>query len=81
MVIPKAFWYLTQSLRKACWKKGKIRKVDDHSLDTCQYGMVDYQIEEGGNILDEFLATLPKDRKKRKELSIEELYGIKWDKV
>lgn len=81
ILIPKAFWYLTQSLRKLAWKKGKIRKIDDHSFDTCQYGMVDYRIEGGGNILDEFLKGLPKDRKKRKELSIEELYGIKWDKV
>jgi len=75
-VIPKAYWYLTQSLRKACWKDGKIRKIDDHSLDTCQYGMVDYTIEEGGNILDEFLKKLPEEKKK--ELSIDELYGIKW---
>jgi len=78
IVIPKAYWYLTQSLRKACWKDGKIRKIDDHSLDTCQYGMVDYTIEEGGNILDEFLKKLPEDKNKKKELSIDELYGIKW---
>lgn len=83
IVIPKAYWYLTQSLRKLAWKKGKIRKIDDHSFDTCQYGMVDYRVEEFGNILDEFLEMISdKDKQKKKEmdegLSIDKLFEIKW---
>jgi len=55
MVIPKAYWYLTQSLRRLAWKKNKIRKIGDHSFDSLQYGMVDFSLEGGASILEEFL--------------------------
>lgn len=57
IVIPKAFWYLTSSLRKLAWdKNGKIRKVDDHSFDALSYSMEGFEVEEGGeNIFEEFL--------------------------
>ncbi len=47
IMIPMAYWYLTQSLRKLCWDKdGKIRKIEDHSFDSLCYALVDHQIEE-----------------------------------
>jgi len=76
VVVPKKFWYLTQSLRKLAWdKSGKIRKKEDHSFDTLCYAMVDFRVEEGGNILDEFL----KQAKKKKKTSIDDAWGVKFD--
>jgi len=48
IIIPKAFWNLTRSLRKLAWdKEGKLRKVDDHSYDALSYLMNDWEIGEG----------------------------------
>jgi len=77
IIIPKKFWNLTQSMRKLAWdKKGKIRKMDDHSFDTLQYVLVDWRVEEMGNIMDEFLEM----SKKNKPKSIDDIWGIgfKW---
>lgn len=65
IIIPKAFWYLTQSLRRLAWKNNKIRKIGDHSFDSLQYGMVDFILEGGVNILDEFLKRTENQSKKR----------------
>lgn len=57
IIIPKAFWYLTASLRKLAWdKNGKIRKIDDHSFDSLCYSMDGFEVEESGeSIFEEFL--------------------------
>lgn len=60
LVIPKAFWYLTQSLRKTAWdtkREGKIRKVDDHSFDSLCYALVDFRPEDtsDSNFFDSLL--------------------------
>lgn len=57
IIIPKAFWYLTSSLRKLAWdKNGKIRKIDDHSFDSLCYSMDGFEVEESGeSIFEEFL--------------------------
>ena len=49
VIIPKAFWKLTDSMRKVSWdKRGKIRKLNDHSFDTMQYATEGYDdIVEG----------------------------------
>lgn len=48
IVIPKAFWNLTRSLKKLAFsKESKIRKVDDHSYDALSYLMNDWQSGEG----------------------------------
>lgn len=82
IIIPKKFWYLTDSLRKLAWvKKGdkqKIRKVDDHSFDSLQYAMVDFRVEEGGNVLEEFLKGVRKAGKEKTRMpTIDDTYGIK----
>lgn len=52
-VIPKAYWNLTRSLKKAAYDdKGKVRKTDDHSFDTLCYACVDWIAE--GSSPDEF---------------------------
>jgi len=71
IVIPKAYWYLTQSLRKLAWdSRGKIRKVDDHSQDSCAYAIVDFRVEEGGDVLEQFL-------NQPKKTTIDEVWGVK----
>ena len=75
IIIPKAFWYMTQSLRKLAWKDNKIRKVEDHSFDTLQYALVDFRVEEGTNVLEEFLK---ETGKKDKKPTIDDVFGIKW---
>lgn len=64
IIIPKAYWYLTASLRKLAWdKNGKIRKIDDHSFDSLCYSMEGFSVEESGeSVFEEFLkhqATFP----------------------
>lgn len=76
IVVPKAFWYMTQSLRKLAWKDNKIRKIGDHSFDTLQYALVDFQVEEGINVLENFLKE-SKDKKDKKP-TIDDVWGIKW---
>jgi len=78
IIIPKAFWFMTQSLRKLAWKKTglKLRKVDDHSFDSLQYAIEDWQVEEGGNILDEFLKSVEKKGKDKITVpTIDDIYG------
>lgn len=78
IIIPKAFWFMTQSLRKLAWKKTglKLRKVDDHSFDSLQYAIEDWQVEEGGNILDEFLKSVAKKGKDKITVpTIDDIYG------
>lgn len=63
IIIPKAFWHLTDSLRKLAYdEKGKIRKINDHSFDSLQYLCVDWGdiVGEGGNIEDVFAVLLGK---------------------
>lgn len=56
IVIPKAFWHLTQSMRKCAWDKdSKIRKVDDHSFDSLCYALVDWSVESETDIMGEFM--------------------------
>jgi len=85
VIIPKKFWYLTQSLRKLAWvKKGenkKIRKIDDHSFDSLQYALVDWYVEESGNVLEEFLKGMGrKGTEKTTMPTIEDTYGVKDEK-
>jgi hypothetical protein len=50
IIIPRAYWKLIESLRKAARdKKGKVRKVNDHSFDTFCYMIVDW-----GDMVEEF---------------------------
>lgn len=73
MVIPKAFWFLTQSLKKLAWDKdNKIRKIDDHSFDSLCYAMVDYRIGEGEFSLFEDII-----KEKRKPPKVDDIFGIK----
>ena len=58
IIIPKAFWHLTQSMKKCAWDKdSKIRKVDDHSFDSLCYSLVDWTVETETDIMQEFLET------------------------
>lgn len=78
IIIPKAFWYITQSLRKLAWKDPakKLRKLDDHSFDSLQYGICDWQVEEGGSILDEFLKGVSSKGKDKVDMpTIDGVYG------
>lgn len=78
IIIPKAFWYLTASLRKLAWdKKGKIRKIDDHSFDSLCYSMEGFEVEEiGENIFEEFLRF---QRETPTPLKEDDFFkGIKW---
>lgn len=71
IIIPKAFWYLTQSLRKLAWdKNNKIRKVDDHSFDSLCYALVDFRPDEGE---DSFFNELLSGKVKMPK--IDETYG------
>jgi hypothetical protein len=78
IIIPKAFWYLTSSLRKLAWdKNGKIRKIDDHSFDSLCYSMEGFEVEEGEeNIFEEFLRF---QRETPTPLKEEDFFkGIEW---
>lgn len=80
IIIPKAFWYLTQSLRKLAWKTAakKLRKFDDHSFDSVQYALADWQVEAGGSIIDEFLKSVSRKGKDKVDMpTIEGVYGAK----
>lgn len=58
-IIPKAYWCLTKSLKKASYDdKGNVRKIDDHSLDTLCYACVDWIAEEENISEGEFWKTL-----------------------
>jgi hypothetical protein len=73
VIIPKAFWYLTQSLRKLAWDRdNKIRKVDDHSFDCFCYSIVGFRVEEESNILEEFLNA---NQGNSSQPSIDKMYG------
>jgi hypothetical protein len=73
IIIPKTFWFLTQSLRKLAWdKNNKIRKVEDHSFDSLCYALEDWSADdEAANIFDQLMNTkivIPK---------IDDVYGVK----
>lgn len=68
IVIPKAFWYLTTSLRKLAWdRNGKIRKVSDHSFDSLAYGLVDFTVEESGDMIEDYLS-------RKKKVTADEMF-------
>jgi hypothetical protein len=78
IIVPKAFWYLTASLRKLAWdKNGKIRKIDDHSFDSLCYSMDGFEVEESGeSIFEEFLKFQTQSKTQIKEDDF--FKGVEW---
>lgn len=73
IIIPKAYWNLTRSLKKLAWGKkgsereGKLRKVDDHSYDALSYMMSEWGVEEGGEAFDLWDMLIGKGEMKKKQ--------------
>lgn len=72
LVVPKTFWYLTQSLRKCAWdsKDHKIRKIDDHSFDSLCYSLDGFVVEESDNVIEAFL-------KMERKPTVDVIWGVK----
>jgi len=83
IIIPKAFWNLTRSLKKLAWGKkgserqGKLRKVDDHSYDALSYLMNDWQIGEGAAF--ELWDMLVGKKKMEQATKKKKIKGVKFD--
>lgn len=78
IIIPKAFWNLTRSMKKLAFdKESKLRKVDDHSYDALSYLMNDWKSGEGDAF--ELWEMLLGKRKMKRASKNKKLGGIKFN--
>jgi hypothetical protein len=51
LIIPMKFEYLVQSVEELSYEEnGDVRKHNDHSFDSLMFSMIDYDVDEEGNV-------------------------------